>query len=135
MTSRPTSDRLHLRWTGVCLDCSDAGELAQFYSRLLGWTVTASDGAGWIRIDDPAGGVGLNFQAEAWYQPPVWPEQPGAKDKMLHFEIGVDDLDDAIARVVAAGGRIADHQPEDRRQDQLRVMLDPAGHPFCLFVD
>ncbi len=57
------------------------------------------------------------------------------QDKMLHFEIGVDDLDDAIARVVAAGGRIADHQPEDRAQDQLHVMFDPAGHPFCLFVD
>jgi predicted enzyme related to lactoylglutathione lyase len=109
--------------------------LAQFYSQLLGWKVTARDGAGWIRIDDPAGGVGLNFQAEAWYQPPVWPEQSGTKDKMLHFEIEVDDLDDAIAHVVAAGGRIADHQPEDRAQDQLRVMLDPAGHPFCLFVD
>jgi hypothetical protein len=23
------------------------------------------------------------------------------------------------------------HQP----QDDVRVMLDPAGHPFCLYVD
>jgi hypothetical protein len=25
---------------------------------------------------------------------------------------------------------VADHQP----QDDVRVMLDPAGHPFCLYT-
>jgi predicted enzyme related to lactoylglutathione lyase len=123
MTSRATSDRLHLRWTGVCLDCSDADELAQFYSRLLGWTVTASDGAGWIRIDDPAGGVGLNFQAEAWYQPPVWPEEPGARDKMLR-PIG-DDLDEAIARVIAAGGSRWITSPRIGRRISCAAHTDP----------
>ena len=134
-------DRPTVRWTGVCLDCADAEELATFYGRLLGWEMTARDtsdgrlgGAGWIQMRDPAGGVGLNFQAEQWYQPPVWPEQPGAQTKMLHFEIHVDDLESAIAGVVAAGGRVADHQPEDRAPDHLRIMLDPAGHPFCLFT-
>jgi hypothetical protein len=29
-----------------------------------------------------------------------------------------------------AGARVADHQPQPER---LLVMLDPAGHPFCLF--
>jgi hypothetical protein len=32
---------------------------------------------------------------------------------------------------VAAGGRPAEHQP----RDDLRVVLDPAGHPLCLFLD
>jgi catechol 2,3-dioxygenase-like lactoylglutathione lyase family enzyme len=123
------------RWTGVCIDCADAEELAAFYCRLLGWEITARDGEGWISLRDPAGGVGLNIQAEDWYQPPVWPEQPGAPSKMLHFEIEVDDLDAVIAQSVAAGARVADHQPRDRDPAQLRVMLDPAGHPFCLCTD
>lgn len=141
MTPSSTPERPAIRWAGVCLDCADAEELAAFYSGLLGWEITSRDtpdsrqgGAGWIAMGDPAGGVGLSFQAEEWYQPPVWPEETGAQTKMLHFEISVDDLEAAIAHAIAAGAREAPHQPEDRTHDQLRVMLDPAGHPFCLFV-
>jgi catechol 2,3-dioxygenase-like lactoylglutathione lyase family enzyme len=116
--------------------------MARFYGALLGWEVTARDtsntregGAGWIAMPDPAGGVGLLFQAEEWYQPPVWPEERGDQAKMIHLEIAVDDIEAAVAHAIAAGARPARHQPEDRAQDQLRVMLDPAGHPFCLFAD
>lgn len=115
--------------------------MAEFYSRLLGWEVAARDtpatregGAGWVALRDPAGGTGLSFQAEEWYQPPVWPEKSGAQTKMLHFDIEVEDLEAAVAYVVAAGGKVAAHQPKDREHDKLRVMLDPAGHPFCLFT-
>jgi predicted enzyme related to lactoylglutathione lyase len=78
--------------------------------------------------------MALNIQAEDWYQPPVWPEQPGSQGKMLHLEIEVDDLEAAVAAAVDAGGRPAAWQPPDRDQSRIRVMLDPAGHPFCLFV-
>lgn len=137
LDSRPS-----IRLEGVCLDCADAEELAAFYSRLLGWKVTARDepegregGSGWIAMANPEGGIGLAFQAEEWYEPPDWPEQPGAQTKMLHFEIAVDDVDAAVAYAIAAGARVAPHQPEDRDQTSLRIMLDPAGHPFCLFND
>lgn len=128
-----------IRWQGVCLDCHDAEEMAAFYGRLLGWEISWRDmdddrqgGVGWIGMVDPDGGVGLSFQAEEWYQPPTWPEQPDAQAKMIHFEMSVDDLDAAIAEVVAAGGREAPQQPADRDPTTLRIMLDPAGHPFCL---
>jgi predicted enzyme related to lactoylglutathione lyase len=127
-------DRGAVRWTTVCIDCADAEELAAFYCRLLGWEITARDGRGWVQARDPAGGVGLNFQAEAWYRPPVWPETPDGQDKMLHFEIQVEDLDAVVAEVVDAGGAIAHPQPPDRDLRRLRVVLDPAGHPFCLFL-
>ena len=136
-----TPEAANIRWTTVCLDCADAEELAAFYGRLLGWEVTRRDskpdrqgGTGWINMRNPAGGVGLNFQAEEWYQPPVWPEKPGQQAKMLHFEVHVHDMDAAVAEVIDAGGREAQHQPEGRDRDALRVMLDPAGHPFCLFT-
>ena len=132
-------DKPIVRWGGVCIDCFDAEELAQFYSRLLGWEVAHRDmpddrkgGAGWIALRNPDGGIGLSVQAEEWYEPPVWPEQPGQLTKMLHFEMGADDLDAAVAYAVSLGATIAPHQPEDRSADELRIMLDPAGHPFCL---
>src|SRR5687768_11901644 len=99
-----------LRWTTVCIDCDDADGLADFYCRLLGWQVTARDGAGWVQARDPDGGVGLNFQSEHWYSPPTWPEKPPEQAKMLHFEILADDLKAAVAHAIAAGAVTAPHQ-------------------------
>ena len=124
----------NVRWTGVCLDCADAQELADFYAELFGWEITSGAGTGWIQLGDPAGGVGLNIQAEEWYRHPVWPERPDSLDKMMHFEILVEDMEGAVARAVAAGATIASPQPADRDPNELRVMLDPAGHPFCLYT-
>jgi catechol 2,3-dioxygenase-like lactoylglutathione lyase family enzyme len=122
------------RLVRVTLDCADADELAAFWARLLGWEVSARDGGGWVQLRDPRGGVGLNFQAEDWYEPPTWPERPGAQAKMVHFEVLVDDVEAAVRLVCGAGGSEAPHQPPGRDRSRLRVMLDPAGHPFCLFV-
>lgn len=123
----------NVRWTGVAIDCADADELGAFYALLLGWEI-AERQDGWLQLRDPAGGVGLNIQAEPAYEPPVWPERPGEQAKMMHLEVLVHDLDAAVATVIAAGGAQAPHQPPGRDQRRLRVMLDPAGHPFCLFV-
>jgi catechol 2,3-dioxygenase-like lactoylglutathione lyase family enzyme len=128
-----------LRWGGICLDCGDAEEMARFYVEVFGWEITGRDapadragGEGWVCVSGPTGGPSVSFQAERWYEPPVWPETDGAQAKMMHFEVAVDDLEAAIELVVAAGGRVAPRQPQDRDPNELRVMLDPAGHPFCL---
>ena len=134
MTTTPPPDRPVIRLTGVTRDCADAKELAQFYGTLLGWAVPADHEERWIPLSNPSGDIALLFQAEAWYQPPVWPEQPGELTKMLHFEIGVEDMEAAVAYAVAVGARVAPHQPPDRDPTLLRVMLDPAGHPFCLYI-
>jgi catechol 2,3-dioxygenase-like lactoylglutathione lyase family enzyme len=121
-----------LTLTAVVLDAPDAGELAAFYRRLLGWTVR-EDAPDWVMIAPPDGGTGLSFQTEAHYVRPTWPSEPGAQEMMLHLDIAaddVDDLDDAVAHAVAAGAVLADFQP----QDDVRVCLDPAGHPFCLYT-
>jgi catechol 2,3-dioxygenase-like lactoylglutathione lyase family enzyme len=118
------------RLATVCIDCADAHAMAEFYGRLLGWEVTASESE-WVLMRDPDGGTGLSFQAESAYREPTWPEQRAGQDKMLHLDIQVDDLDAAVESALASGARLADRQPQDR----VRVMLDPAGHPFCLFLD
>ena len=51
----------------------------------------SSDGAGWLQLRDPDGGVGLNIQAEDDYEPPTWPEEPGRQQKMIHLEIEARD--------------------------------------------
>lgn len=124
-----------ITWTTITIDCSDAEALGAFYSQLFSCEITARDGAGWLQIRNPQGGISLNIQAEDAYEPPVWPEQSGRQAKMMHFEVLVDDLDAGAKFVLATGGTEAPHQPPDRDQTRIRVMLDPAGHPFCLFVD
>lgn len=126
--ARPDHSRISL--ATVVLDCSDAHELAAFYCRLLGWEQTLTE-PDWVLVRDPDGGTGLSFQAEADYLPPVWPQRPDAQKMMLHLDFRVDDLDAAGAVALAAGARPATFQP----QDGVRVYLDPAGHPFCLFLD
>ncbi|MDC7341127.1 VOC family protein [Streptomyces lydicus] len=113
----------------VVLDCPDAHALAGFYRALLGWEVKLSE-ADWVLLRNPEGGTGLSFQSEPGYRPPVWPELPEEQQKMLHLDIRVDDLDEAEAYAVALGAVRAAWQP----QDDVRVLLDPAGHPFCLFL-
>lgn len=114
----------------VVLDCRDATALADFYSRLLGWEAAFREDD-WVLLRDPDGGTGLSFQSEPWYEPPVWPEQDGHPKKMLHLDLCVDDLPGAAQHAIAAGATLAEFQP----QDDVRVLLDPAGHPFCLFLD
>jgi catechol 2,3-dioxygenase-like lactoylglutathione lyase family enzyme len=116
--------------TGTNLDAPDAGELAGFYRRLLGWS-TDVDEPGWVVLRPAGGGHSLNFQTEERYVRPVWPARPGDPQMMMHLEIKVDDLDSAVAQATALGATLAGFQP----QDDVRVCLDPAGHPFCLHIE
>ena len=75
------------------------------------------------------GSPGLGFIRVADYRPPTWPDP--AQGKQIHLELGVDDLDAAQARLLALGAAEPAVQPQP---DERRVLLDPAGHPFCIAV-
>ena len=62
--------------------------------------------------------------------PPAWPAGPGDPRMQLHLDVRVDDLAAAVDFARSLGAVQAEFQP----QDDVRVMLDPAGHPFCLYV-
>jgi catechol 2,3-dioxygenase-like lactoylglutathione lyase family enzyme len=115
--------------TATVLDAPDARELAAFYQRLLGWTV-GRDEPGWATLRPPDGGAGLSFQTEEAYVRPTWPAGPGDQQMMMHLDIEVGDLDVAGAHAIVAGATLAEFQP----QEKVRVYLDPAGHPFCLWT-
>ncbi|HEX8511360.1 MAG TPA: VOC family protein [Propionibacteriaceae bacterium] len=115
--------------TGVVLDSPDAPELAGFYQRLLGWSVRSNEPT-WVTLVPPDGGAGLSFQTEPDYARPSWPARADEQQMMVHLDFQVQDLAAATAHAVQAGATLADFQP----QDDVRVLLDPAGHPFCLFI-
>jgi Glyoxalase-like domain len=116
--------------TGFVLDSPDARGLANFYRMLLGWQ-TGADEPDWVTLRAPDGATGLSFQTEPAYVRPVWPASPGDPQMMAHLDIKVDDLEAAGAHAIASGATLASFQP----QQNVRVYLDPAGHPFCLWAD
>jgi catechol 2,3-dioxygenase-like lactoylglutathione lyase family enzyme len=124
------SEGPRLTFTTVNIGAPDPSALGRFYSELLRWPVSV-DEPGWMIVRDPNGGVGLSFQEETGYVPPTWPAGPGDQHMMMHLEIRVDDLARAASHAEACGATLAGYQPQDR----VRVYLDPAGHPFCLFLD
>lgn len=121
-------DPPRFRLAGTVLATRDARRLAGFYERLLGWP-RVHDETGWVILHPGGDGAALSFHEDVEYVPPVWPSRPDRQQIMIHLDIGTNDLDAAIAHAVEVGARQADHQP----QSDVRVMLDPDGHPFCLF--
>lgn len=121
-------DSPRFRIAGTVLSTRDARALAAFYERLLGWPRLA-DEDGWVILRPESGGHGLSFHGDDQYVPPAWPSTPGEQQISMHLDIATDDLEAAVAAAVECGATPAAHQP----QEGVRVMLDPDGHPFCLF--
>lgn len=123
--------RTSATWFGIVLDAPDARELADFYQRLLGWTIfNAADD--WVDLaPSQDAGYNLAFATEPHYARPVWPTQPGHQQMGMHLNLQVDDLEEAVVYALECGAELASFQP----QPDVRVLLDPAGHPFCLYTD
>ena len=115
-------------WWGVVVDAPDVAVLARFYAELRGWTIHHLDDDE-ASLDPGEGVAYLNIQRSDDYVAPVWPDQREAQRMMLHLDFEVTDLEAETARAVALGAVLADYQP----QENVRVLLDPAGHPFCLY--
>ncbi|MGW5352482.1 VOC family protein [Streptomyces sp. NPDC004031] len=116
-------------WWGVVLEAPDPAALARFYVRVLGWRIDKEE-PDWVAIAPEEGVAYLAFQRSADYVPPVWPARDGAPRITMHLDFEVTDLDAAVADALSLGARPAAHQP----QPGVRVLLDPAGHPFCLYL-
>jgi catechol 2,3-dioxygenase-like lactoylglutathione lyase family enzyme len=139
-------DGVHTRLSGPVIGCPDAWELAAFYASLLGWNVvdrSEADPGGWALVKSPTGEQKLEFQREEPFVAPVWPTVAGQQQMGMHLDIGVDGLApmremeqrrtqffEVVEQAKSLGARVAEHQPQPER---VLVMLDPAGHPFCLF--
>ena len=122
--------RLKTQWWGVCVDARDPDRLAKFYSLVLGWPVSQSDENG-AAIAVPGTPSFISFQRSDDFRAPSWPSTQDEQQMMMHLDVAVDDLEAASSAAVALGATMAHHQP----QDSVRVLVDPEGHPFCLYAD
>ena len=113
----------------VNISAPDPAALAGFYTRLLDWHVVVAEDD-WVLIEGP-GTVRISFERDVNYRPPVWPTEPDRPPMMMHLEVRVTDLAGATGHALQCGARLAEVQP----QQDVRVCLDPAGHPFCLWLD
>lgn len=134
-----------LRLRQTVLDCSDPRGLAEFYRRLLGLTYRPGDeppadgtpderGADWLVLQGSPG-VRLAFQAVADLPRATWPTGP--HPQMLHLDLDVataEELDRQHDRALNLGAALLRDRADDP-EEPLRVYADPAGHPFCVFLD
>jgi predicted enzyme related to lactoylglutathione lyase len=117
------------RWSAV-LDSKDAQVLARFYRKLLGWQVRSEE-PDWVTIEAGDGNGYLAFQTNGTYVAPVWPAGPDDQQMQVHLDFEVRDLTAAVEDALELGARLADYQP----QDDVRTLIDPAGHIFDLWLN
>lgn len=117
-------------WWGIVLEAPDGAALARFYASLFGWPIAKHDDDG-AAIAVPGTSSYLAFQSSPTFVPPAWPSAGGRQQMMMHIDVAVDDLAAAVADAVELGATVAEYQP----QEDVRVLLDPVGHPFCLYLD
>jgi predicted enzyme related to lactoylglutathione lyase len=116
------------RYPTFVYDCPDADRLAAFYATLLGWEISPQEDeeGSWVDVKPADGSSCISFQTVEDYRAPTWPTQE--VPQQLHLDVVVPDLDGAEAEVLELGATRPEHQPGTT----FRVLLDPAGHPFCL---
>lgn len=108
------------------IDCAEVGPVARFWAEFLSLDVLATDEFENYAMLKGADGPALGFGRVEGYVAPGWPNEHGSKQ--FHLDVAVDDIPAAEARAVELGASVVDPQPGET----WRVLLDPAGHPFCL---
>lgn len=106
----------------ITLDTDRVAPLAEFWSAVLGWPVAVSEDE-YAMLTGPSHALGIGLVED--HQRPAWPDS-GAKQ--FHLDLAAEDVDAAVERCVALGAT----RPKDQPGDTWTVLLDPAGHPFCV---
>ena len=73
-------------------------------------------------------GLTISFQRVEGYRVPTWPTNQ--VPTQIHLDFFVDSLEDMERHLHDHGATTAPIQPH--LDNGLIVMLDPAGHPFCI---
>jgi RimJ/RimL family protein N-acetyltransferase len=124
-TADPGLGRPLVELACVVVDCREAEPVARFWAAATGGEIVRRDAdSAWLEV----GGRLVIWREVPEHRPPTWP----APDVPLqsHLDFFIDDLDAAEAALLKLGARPAPHSPP--REEGLVVLLDPAGHPFCI---
>jgi hypothetical protein len=125
MTSADAQRSGLVEWMAMTVDCPEPNVMADFYAALLGGTVTRRP-SGEAKVE--TSGRIIYFRVAPDYRPPTWPSPEVPLHS--HFDYVVEDPAAAAQHLLRLGGSLAAHQ--DPSDPHVLVMLDPAGHPFCL---
>jgi catechol 2,3-dioxygenase-like lactoylglutathione lyase family enzyme len=110
----------------ISIDSTDPSALADFYAALLGMKrVFETPDGHLIAISDGTHFVTMMYAED--HVAPTWPEPD--RPQQMHLDVAVNDLETAVANALALGATEAGHQPAP---GTWRILIDPAGHPFCL---
>lgn len=107
----------------ITLDCADPEPVSRFWSELLGWDrIYLDENAAMLQGPSHA----MGFGRVANYTAPSWPNDQGSKQ--FHLDLSTNDIATTAQRCMDLGA----HQPEEQPGETWLVLIDPAGHPFCL---
>ncbi|WP_455432894.1 VOC family protein [Streptosporangium soli] len=112
----------------MTIDARRPYELAQWWSRVTGWTIDGDEpGDEEVALVSPEGQPNLLFIQV--------PEDKTVKNR-LHLDLWpLDDTtrDDEIARMIALGAEpYEDHREPDGLRRGWMTLLDPEGNEFCV---
>ena len=106
------------RLDAIIIDVGNLAVGAKFWSEVLGVPIAGEEGQ-YLRLGRQGGGPRVILQEV--------PERKTAKNR-VHADLRVRDVQTALARVEALGGRKVDEDPSDGSV----VVTDPDGNEFCL---
>jgi catechol-2,3-dioxygenase len=123
-----------IEFDAVILECKSPKELSRFYAALLDYKPRYNEGEEWRDIISSDGMIKLAFQYNEDYIPPVWPDQKGKPQMMMHLDFKVknqDELKQAVTKALSLGAILTDAQFGG---DDWVTLIDPEGHPFCFVI-
>lgn len=113
----------------ITLDCAkaDVPALMAFYSQLTGF-----EGEPLTEEFMPTllgSHIAISFQPVEGYQRPTFPTEE--RGQQIHLDFFVEALEEAVAFAKSIGAI----EPPRQFGDSWHILLDPAGHPFCLTLN
>jgi predicted enzyme related to lactoylglutathione lyase len=113
----------------IQIDCRDPRRLALFWGTVLGLEIAST-------LGEPAQYIGLEKAGPD--HPHIYfqrvPEPKTLKNR-LHFDIRVNDVEQATAQIETLGGWRLPLKDFWEHGFRWRVMADPEGNEFCLEYD
>lgn len=121
--------RPYINLDTITLDCDEkhVPALMDFYSQLAGFQVESLDGEFMPTLLGQH--IAISFQPVDGYQRPTFPTEE--RGQQIHLDFFVEDLEEAVAYAKSIGAQEAQKQ----FGDSWHILLDPAGHTFCLTLN
>ena len=109
----------------VTIDCRDVAKVAGFWTELLGYDRgEAMDDRYWAATHPSDAGPRLVFQVVS---------DPASHHKSaIHIDVHVEDVEEAVQRVITLGGSRLDAQPIVEAGSSWVRCTDPEGNVLCL---